>query len=91
MGVARVAFCGLMVAIQALGAGAAEGPAPQQENGGSDRLPVGLLDGQWIATRSDRGGGWAIDAIRPTFPQSNQALAGAGGWRLKGLASRRKP
>jgi hypothetical protein len=79
IGAAKAAFCGLMVAIQALGAGAAEGPAPQQANGGSDRLPVWSLDGQWIASRFDRGGGWAICAIRPTFPQSNQARAGAGG------------
>jgi hypothetical protein len=91
MGVARAAFCGLMVAMQALGAGAAEGPAPQQENAGSGGLPVWSSDGQWIAFRSNRGGSWAIYAVHPTFPQSNQALAGAGGWRLKGLVSRRAP
>jgi hypothetical protein len=57
MGDARAAFCGLMLAMQALGAEAAEGPAPQQEISGGDGLPVRSPDGQWIAFRSDRGGG----------------------------------
>ncbi len=30
----------------------------------SDGLPVWSPDGQWIAFRSDRGGGWAIYAMR---------------------------